>query len=241
MGPPVLIESTESPRAGSERRPLFAADAAGDAAPTGAAPLTQPVTSGSDLLAMGLPLTVVVGLILISAAVLRRVAKSGGGLSAALTAGGSAPAGLLEVLGRYPVARGQSLVLLKVDRRVLLLAHTQGGRLQGPAFSTLCEIADPDEVASILLKARDANSETIEHRFRKSMERFAQGEEDGQGRVEQGRKVNVGTHGDHVALWDEQAAAQAAAPAPVDDPAALLRNRLSALCGRADYSNGRAA
>jgi hypothetical protein len=72
---------------------------------------------------------------------------------------------VLEVLGRYPVGRGANLVLLKLDRRVLLLCQLHGkGGPQG-AMSTLCEITDPEEVASILVKTRDAQGETLARKF----------------------------------------------------------------------------
>ncbi len=108
----------------------------------------------------------VVGVILILGLVVKRLAKRSGGLMGALGPGGRAPSGLLEVLGRYPVARGTTLVLLKLDRRVMLLCQSGGGKLGGGAgMSTLCEITDPEEVASILLKTRDEEGDTLAQRF----------------------------------------------------------------------------
>jgi len=88
-----------------------------------------------------------------------RSARGVGGLRGQLGAGGRSPSGLLQVLGRYPVARGQTLVLLKLDRRVLLLCQTQS------AFSPLAEVTEPDEVASILRQSRDAEEESLSSRF----------------------------------------------------------------------------
>jgi len=103
------------------------------------------------------------GLVIALAVLLRtalvRASRGVGGIGAQLGAGGRAPSGLLSVLGRYPVARGQTLVLLKVDTRVLLLCQSSEG------FSTLSEISDPEEVASILLKARDEENESLGKRF----------------------------------------------------------------------------
>lgn len=104
-------------------------------------------------------LAVVVGLVLVLRAAARWLAVRAPTLGSQLTAGGRAPSGLLEVLGRYPVARGQKLVLLRLDRRVLLLSQTSDG------FSTLAELTDPEEVASILTKARDQEGESIAARF----------------------------------------------------------------------------
>ncbi|MBL9032142.1 MAG: flagellar biosynthetic protein FliO [Phycisphaerae bacterium] len=107
---------------------------------------------------------------------LKAVARRSPGLRAALGAGGRAPAGVLEVLGRYPVARGATLVLLRVDRRVLLLSQTSGGRLGlSSSFTTLCEMVDADDVASILTKARDDAGESMSKRFQSLLERFDRG------------------------------------------------------------------
>lgn len=99
-------------------------------------------------------LGLVVALILLVFKGIRHGARAKGGLAGAVGAGGRSPAGVLFVLGRYPIARGQTLVLLKLDRRVLLVAQTAGGR--GAAkLNTLTEITDPDEVASLTTKCAD--------------------------------------------------------------------------------------
>ena len=83
-----------------------------------------------------------------------------------LGAGGRAPSGLLFVLGRYPVSRGSSLVLIQLDRRVLLLSQS------GAGFQTLAEIGDPEEVASIIAKARDEEGESISAKFSSLLKTF---------------------------------------------------------------------
>ena len=118
-------------------------------------------------------LGVVAGLALAAWFGVRTLARAQGGIAATMGPGGRAPSGLLEVLGRYPVGRGQTLVLLRVDRRVLLLSQAASGRLgTQSSFSTLCEIADPEDVASILLKTRDQESEAIASRFSSMVGRF---------------------------------------------------------------------
>lgn len=103
----------------------------------------------------------------------RKMAQKQGGLMASLGPGGRAPSGVLEVIGRFPVARGTTLVLLKVDRRVLLLCQTAGKRLGGGAvMSTLCEITDADDVASILVKARDEEGESLAKKFESMLGSF---------------------------------------------------------------------
>lgn len=95
---------------------------------------------------------------------------SGGGLSGAMTLSPRAPSGILEVLGRYPVSRGHSLVLMRMDRRIVLLGQSAAG------FTTLSEVTDPDDVASILVKASESEPGSMTRRFNellRGMERDA--------------------------------------------------------------------
>ena len=84
--------------------------------------------------------------------------------------------GVLSVLGRYPVARGTTLVLFRLDRRVLLVSQTKLTGLSRfgstTTMQTLCEITDPAEVASILAKTGDASgpSASIAARFEAELE-----------------------------------------------------------------------
>lgn len=84
-----------------------------------------------------------------------------------------APSGLIEVLGRYPMAGGPTLLLLRADRRVLLLAQGRASRLGGATLATLAEFGDVDEVASILAQARDARDESISARFGSLLSAFS--------------------------------------------------------------------
>lgn len=148
-------------------------------------------------------LAAVLVLIAAGAAVVRVVATRQGGLAARLGPGGRAPAGLLEVLGRYPVGRGQTLVLLKLDRRVLLLSQSGGGRLGGGGFRTLCEVTDPEDVASILVKAGEMEGQTLSTRFRSMLERFDPGSAGAPSPPDAAmRRQNIGADGDRVELWD---------------------------------------
>jgi hypothetical protein len=229
--PPALPPST-----GRESRPLGPSRTAdATAAPDAAAP-----TSGGSgwFLRTALSLGAVVSLIAGSAAVARTVARGRGGLAGAMGAGGRAPSGVLSVLGRYPVCRGQKLVLLQLDRRVLLVAQSAGGRLgAGGGMSTLCEITDPEEVASLLVKARDAESDSMSERFRAMLgtfERALRPHAD-EPPDHQMRKVFAATSGDRVELWDE-GAVEEPAPFPMKQPGpperdavGSLRRRLAAL------------
>jgi hypothetical protein len=176
----------------------------------------------------------VLALMAVAAGVIRVIARRTGGLGGALGPGGRAPAGIMEILGRYPIGRGATLVLLKLDRRILLLSQTAGGRFgAGAALSKLCDITDADEVASILVKARDAEGDSMSERFRSILGRFdrtmASTEEEASG-----RKVLASPSGDRAELWDERNAIPVVdltrQPGPPDASAAgSLRRRLASM------------
>ncbi len=108
-----------------------------------------------------LALAAVIGLILLCKFGYTKVASRGGGsLAAQLGPAGRAPSGMLSVLARYPITKGSTLVLLRLDRRVLLLSQTNQG------FSTLAEITDPEEVAALIMRAEDEEGASLTRRFR---------------------------------------------------------------------------
>lgn len=123
-----------------------------------------PTSIAGNSLQVAIALVMVVGAIVLVGVVIRKVARRSGGLLAAVGPGGRSPSGVIEVLGRFPLGRGATLVLLKLDRRVLLVSMGSAG------MSTLCEITDPDEVASILLKTRDEAGESIAKQFARLMQ-----------------------------------------------------------------------
>jgi len=104
-------------------------------------------------------LTIVIALLLGLRAVLQRLARMNGGIAAQFGPGGRAPSGVLEVLGRYPISKGNTLVLLRMDRRIMLLGQSSAG------FATLAQVTDPEEVASLLIKTRDEEGQSIAARF----------------------------------------------------------------------------
>ena len=155
----------------SDARPLGLP--ANPAAAADTAPLTRSASpsTGMSTLRTAASLAAVLGIIFGGAAVFKRVVLKNPSLAASMGAGGRAPAGILEIIGRYPVGRGASLVLLRLDNRLLLLSQSAvaGGRgLIRPGsttLSTLCEITGADDVASILAKARDEEGESLSARF----------------------------------------------------------------------------
>ncbi|MBG80495.1 MAG: hypothetical protein CMJ39_07295 [Phycisphaerae bacterium] len=69
---------------------------------------------------------------------LRIVMRKMGGLPS-----GRRPGGVIHVHARYPIARGQQVLLIQVGQRIIV-AHQGGGTMR-----TLSEITDPSEVARI--------------------------------------------------------------------------------------------
>jgi flagellar biogenesis protein FliO len=97
-----------------------------------------------EIARVGWALGVVVALVLVLRVMVRRL---GGPM-----AGGGRPSGVLEVLARYPAARGQQLVLLKLADRVVLLHQTRTG------MTALSEVSAPDEVAALLARVGSSES-----------------------------------------------------------------------------------
>jgi len=118
-------------------------------------------TVPNELMRVGLPLLGVVTLMIVIGVVVRRV---GGPL-----ARGGRPSGVLEILGRYPLARGQQLVLLRLMSRVVLLHQTRN------SLSTLSEVTDADEVAALLARVEAATRSGQPGRFRGLLARAAAG------------------------------------------------------------------
>lgn len=93
---------------------------------------------------------------------LRQVARRAG-LAARAT---GRPSGVVEVLARYPVQGGQTLVVLRFARRIIL-AHQGGGGMQA-----LSEVTDPDEVARLLARLEAGSNERDAARFRSVLRHF---------------------------------------------------------------------
>jgi hypothetical protein len=90
----------------------------------------------------GVILTVIVSLKLLQRFLMGGLARAPGG-----------PSGILQVLARYPIARGQQLILLSLGRRILLLHQS------GASMSTLAEISEDAEAASLRTHLEAADRE----------------------------------------------------------------------------------
>lgn len=161
--PPVPVSAL--PPSETEKRSLGSSAVAPRAKTKGISPSASDPAKASSFSGIIGPLAVILSLIAMLAGVVVLLARMKGGLHASLTAGGKSPAGILEVLGRYPLGGGLTLVLLKVDRRILLLSQSRNGRFGGLQLSPICELDSPEDVASILMRVRDSDSNSMTSKF----------------------------------------------------------------------------
>jgi flagellar biogenesis protein FliO len=87
--------------------------------------------------------------------------RAAGGFGAA-----GRPSGVLEILARYPIARGQSLMVLKMARRIVLVHHS------GTTMRTLSEVSDPEEVAALLGRMEAGSRPREAQKFRSLLSTF---------------------------------------------------------------------
>ncbi len=127
----------------------------------------------NEIVRVGFALAIVLTLLLGVRFVMRRF----GGAAAMGGAGGDRPSGVIEILARYPVGRGQQLVLIKLARRVLLVHRS------GSAMTTLAEVSDGDEVASLLSRIEAGSRGKSAARFKRILQQFEHEHEDAGGRA----------------------------------------------------------
>ena len=113
---------------------------------------------------VGGALAVVLTLLVLARVLMRRVAGP--------LAGGGRPSGVVEVLARYPVGKGQQLVLLKLGRRIALLHQSRTG------MTTLTEVSDPDEVAGLLARLEAGTRDRADGRFQTLLQRWTSAPEE---------------------------------------------------------------
>jgi len=166
----------------------FQATLTREALPLGKTSKTQPtandtrpraVVEPASMWRTAMALGAVLGLILILAWGVKKLVARGaisipgmvGGMMSGMGAA-RAPSGVIEVLARYPVCTGTSLLLLKLDRRVLLISQSANrGLRSGATLATLCELDQPEDVASILLKVRGDEQAKLAAKFESILSR----------------------------------------------------------------------
>lgn len=250
VGPPASLAGTDA-QVRERQQPLGPKRAADSVAPSSAS--TPTTSEGSSWLerigTIGFPLLIVLSTIVLLALAFRKLARMGGGVAGALGAGGKSPSGIVEVLGRYPIARGQTLVLLKVDRRVLVLNHTLPSKHHAGGFTTLSQFDDASDVASILMKVSEAEGLALSNQFDVAMQTASSAAE----RVEQpmvDRRAVVSVEAgagdrsgraDRAELWSDRGELlrDVAQRPSADEPSLTsLRAKLSSLRGRAVADGG---
>lgn len=189
---------------------------------------------GQTIIALGGVILLIFGV----AQFFKKLSRSQGGLVGQLGAGGSAPTGILEVIGRYPITTGMTLVVLKFDRRVLLVASssaTRGKHAKNASMQTLCELSDPEDVASILMKSRTADGDSIAQSFQRALQDADDFTDDSIYRYDepvqrprhtpqqrtQPKRTITSDEGDRAELWSDQGDGLAAAK--------VLRQRLASM------------
>lgn len=234
--PPASTLPADSAAAAPNSRRAFSGLVVPSGPGTPAGERAAPAAGPADtILSTVLPLSGVLALVFLAAWVVRHLAARHGGMASAMGAGGGSPAGILEVLGRYPINRAQTLILLRVDRRVLLLAQSVGRGHSAPGMTTLADIADPESVASILTKVEEADGRSMTRQFQSLLDKAREGEALPHEDDAAGRRRTRSADGDLIETWDEPAPALPDAPAPAapapgrHDPVALLRSRLAAM------------
>jgi len=105
----------------------------------------------SELLTTGVALGATLLVIVLARSAVKRF--GGGG------AAGKRPSGVVEVLARYPLARGQSIVLIKVARRVIVAHQSSDG------MKPLSEFSSEEDVADLLARCEAGTRGTSQFSF----------------------------------------------------------------------------
>lgn len=193
--------------------------------------------SSSAYLQTVIALAAVLALIGVLAMIVKFAAKRSGGLMSVFAPTVKAPQGVLEVLARYPVATGTQLLVLKFDRRVLLVSQASNkGWRSGATMQTLCELQDPADVASILIKTRGEEQASLAAKFQKML-------------ASEDAEFDDRENANPYAMRGQPGAARAKPkldivagdePATGEQTAAAIRQRLAAMQSKARKSGGAA-
>ncbi len=80
------------------------------------------------------------------------------------------PSGVVEILARYPIAKGQQVMLIKIARRVLVVHQSSAG------MRTLSELASAEEVADLMARIEAGDRATKDPRFEATLQSALQGD-----------------------------------------------------------------
>lgn len=161
--PPAIRPVSESKPLGRPNGTLSARPADGGAeAKAGLASKLDP--RSNEVIRLTLAIIAVAAALLIFKVILKRF--SAAGLGARGT--GARPSGVVEILARFPVGRGQQLLLIKLGRRIVL-AHQAGS-----SMTTISEVTEPEEVASLLGRMEAGSSGRDAAKFQATLNDFVQ-------------------------------------------------------------------
>jgi flagellar biosynthetic protein FliO len=106
--------------------------------------------AGLDVARVGISLAVVVALIYATRWTLKKIAPA---------AASSNSSSAIRVISRNPVSPKQQIVVVQVGRRLLVVGDS------GQQLTTLCEISDPDESATLLAQIRREKDQPVARSF----------------------------------------------------------------------------
>ena len=148
--------ATEPYRAAIEKMPIGATTSGADASPAASQPAAQSLTSGitqtgiGTAVQVGGALLVVIGLIFVGRALAKKYVPG---------AAASNGKNVIEILARYPLAKAQSLVMVRIGSQIVVLNQTK------EASTSVLVIADQREVASILGQIQGTKPNSIQAGF----------------------------------------------------------------------------
>ena len=84
--------------------------------------------------------------------------------------GGRRPSGVVEILARYPIVKGQQVMLMKVARRILVVHQSNDG------MRTLAELSSAEEVADLMARIEAGDRVAKDPRFEASLQSALKGD-----------------------------------------------------------------
>ncbi len=157
IGPGLPDPPEQESRGLGRPRRLLGGPAAADEDPEGG-PSPWLGAPWTELVRVAVGLGIVLALLVGTRAALRRLIDPLGS--------GGRPSGVISVLARYPVARGQQLLLLRVAGRIVLLHQSR------QVMTPLSEVTDPDEVASLQARIEAGSRAAAVGRFQALLDRL---------------------------------------------------------------------
>lgn len=153
--PTVTTKPAEPVAAAIEHAPIRAkSEESGDSAAAAKSPTSGMTGSFMSIVQVGGALGIVVGIILIGRAMMKRFVPG------AAVGNGK---GVLETLARYPIGRNQSVVLLRIGSQIVALNQTK------ETSQSIMVISEPMEVAKIIGQIAGQDTNSIQTNFNRAL------------------------------------------------------------------------